>query len=349
MSIKKSKSIVALLLVASLCLAVVGCSAPANKQPADASAQTTESASSLRPEGVPADFPSKEIHYLYGFSAGSTNDAYFRILAEKIKEMEGWKNGFVIDYKEGASGRIEWSAVANAKADGYTIGFTPSAMLISSIAEDVPYGADKLSYVANMMTDPGAIAVVKGSPYKSLKDLVEDAKKRPGEITFGVTSAIGQEGLTLKLIEKAAGVKFKVIAFDGESEVIAGVVGKHIDALCLNITDVISFYEEGQIEVLATGADERSKFLPDIPTYKEAGYDVLQVNMRAIGAPKDMPEPIRQYLENCFMAAANDPEVQKKVTEMKIPVENVSGTEVQTKFTDISNNLQKLWDEDPWQ
>ena len=128
-------------------------------------------ASGLRPDGVPADYPNKEIQYIYAFSPGSIQDAYIRKLADKIQKMEGWKHGIIVVYREGASGRIGWSAVAKAKPDGYSIGFAPSAMLISSVAENAPYGHEKLSFVFNMMTDPGAIGVVADSPYKTLGEL----------------------------------------------------------------------------------------------------------------------------------------------------------------------------------
>lgn len=344
---RKTKYFVALFLVVLLCVAVVGCGGSANEKPDDKSGNEQKSA--LRPDGVPDDFPNKNIEYIYGFGPGSVQEAYFRILADKIKEMEGWDYSLVYTFKEGASGRIGWSALANAKPDGYTIGFAPSAMLISATAEDVPYGHDKMSYIFNMMSDPGAIGVIGDSSYTSLQEIVDDAKKRPNEITFGVTSTIGQEGLTLKLIEKAANVKFKVIAFDGEPEVLASVVGKHIDAFCLNVTDTTSLLEDGKIKILATGGDERSSFLPDIPTYKEAGFDVHQVNMRGIAGPEGMPEPIRQYLENCFMAAAKDPEVKEQIKDMKIPLDSLKGADMESQFTAIYDSLEKLWKEDPWQ
>jgi len=353
MSKRNVKSIAILLVIVLLSFGVVGCSnsggaEPAASEPA-APAETAAPAAGNRPEGVPADYPNKEIEWIYAFGPGSPMDAYIRILSDKIQEMEGWKHGIVVTYKEGASGRIGWNAWAEAEPDGYTIGFAPSAMLISAVSEEVSYGADKMSYIINTMSDPGAIGVAKGSKYKSLKDIVEDAKARPGKVTFGVTSTIGQEGLTLKLIEKAAGVDFNIVAFDGEGPVFAAVIGKHVDAFCLNITDAISFLEDGEIEILATGDEKRSPFLPDIPTYKEAGYDVQQLNMRAIGGPKGIPEPIRQYLEDCFIAAANDPEVKAKVEEMKIPVDTLPGAEVEKKFTAIQANYKKLWEEEPWE
>ena len=306
-------------------------------------------ASGLRPDGVPAEYPNKEIQYIYAFSPGSIQDAYIRKLADKIQKMEGWKHGIIVTYREGASGRIGWSALAKARPDGYSIGFAPSAMLISSVAENAPYGHDKLSFVFNMMTDPGAIGVVADSPYKTLGELVADAKKRPGEVSVAVTSTIGQEGLTLKLIEKEAGCTFNIIPFDGESGVFAAIVGKHVDAFCLNVGDTTTLVEDGKIRVLSTGNTERSSFLPDVPTYKEAGYDVIQVNMRSVAGPAGMPEPIRQYLENCFLAAAEDPEIKAQVASLKIPVDTKKGSEVKQKFADITQKLQALWKEAPWQ
>lgn len=349
MLIRRSKSIIALLLVALMSIAVIGCGSTEGGQTDTPADEPQGATSELRPEGVPENFPNKEIKYIYGFSAGSVQDAYIRILGDKIQKMEGWDHGLVVEYREGASGRIGWSATANAEPDGYTIGFCPSAMLISSISEDVPYGYENISFIFNMMSDPGAIGVVKGSPYKSLQDLVDAAKEKPGDISVGVTSTIGQEGLTMKLIEKQAGVEFNAVAFNGGADVLAAIVGGHIDAFCLNITDCTTFIEEGQIVVLATGNEERSQFLPDVPTYKEAGYDVIQLNMRGVGGPKDMPEPIRQYLENCFVAAANDPEVKAKAEEMQIPLDTLTGVELRAKFAGIAEGLQQLWDEDPWQ
>ncbi len=352
---RKSLLVIALVLVLSLTL--VACSSdkgsdngdtpPAGNDTPDNGGKTSD----LRPEGVPEDFPNKEIEYLYGFSAGSVQDAYIRILFDKIQEMEGWKHGFVVTYREGASGKIQWNELANAEPDGYTIGFAPSAMLIPGIAEsdEVDFGYDEYDYLFNMMSDPGAIGVAIDSEHETLEDLVEAARANPGKITVGVTSTIGQEGLTMKLLERAADVEFNVVAFNGGADVLAGVVGGHVDAFCLNITDTTTFLENNQIKVLATGNTERSEFLPDVPTYQEAGYDVVQVNMRAVAAPKGLPEPIKEYLENCLLAAAQDPEVLEQIADMQIPLDNMGGDDVKEAFGNIHSGLVELWENDPWQ
>lgn len=305
--------------------------------------------SELRPDGVPADYPSQDIFYIYGFSPGSVQDVFIRDLMQKIPKTEGWNIAMQVQYKEGAGGRIQWRALANADPDGYTIGFAPSAMFISAIAEDLEYKYDNLSYIFNMMSDPGAIGVAYDSDIETLDDLVAAAKKNPGKIAIGVTSVIGQEGLTMKQIEKKAGVKFNLVAFDGGAEVMTQIMGGHLDGFCLNVSDTTTFVNDKQVKVIATGAQKRSQFLPEVPTYIESGFDVTQVNMRSVAGPKDLPEPIRQYLENCFIEASKDPEIQAKAKELQMPLDVMRGDETKKAQYAMGAAYQQLWEDDPWQ
>ena len=355
------KKVSALALAAVMTLSLVGCgssassSSAAASQPASsapASSASSEAASTPatgekapRPEG----FPSKDITYIYPFGAGSGNDVYFRLLAEKVRQMEGWDKTFVVEYMEGASGDVGWTAIANAEPDGYTIGFCPTAMLIAGVAMDCPYGTEGIDYVATMMKDPGVIGVAANSKYNSLEELIEAAKAAPGSISVGVTSVTTSEGLALKQLQKAAGCEFNIIPFDGESAVLTAVSGGHCDSFCLNVSDGKTFVDEGSIKYLATGDEERSVFYPDLPTYQEAGYDVVQVNLRAIGAPEGTDPAILQYLSDCFVAAANDPEVIAKAEEMQLPVMTLGTEEATAEFTAIEQSYKDLWATEPWQ
>ena len=355
------KKVSALALAAVMTLPLVGCgssassSSAAASQPAPsapASSASSEAASTPatgekapRPEG----FPSKDITYIYPFGAGSGNDVYFRLLAEKVRQMEGWDKTFVVEYMEGASGDVGWTAIANAEPDGYTIGFCPTAMLIAGVAMDRPYGTEGIDYVSTMMKDPGVIGVAANSKYNSLEELIEAAKAAPGSISVGVTSVTTSEGLALKQLQKAAGCEFNIIPFDGESAVLTAVSGGHCDSFCLNVSDGKTFVDEGSIKYLATGDEERSVFYPDLPTYQEAGYDVVQVNLRAIGAPEGTDPAILQYLSDCFVAAANDPEVIAKAEEMQLPVMTLGTEEATAEFTAIEQSYKDLWATEPWQ
>ncbi|MCF2557826.1 MAG: tripartite tricarboxylate transporter substrate binding protein [Bacteroidales bacterium] len=355
------KKVSALALAAVMTLSLVGCgssassSSAAASQPASsapASSASSEAASTPatgekapRPEG----FPSKDITYIYPFGAGSGNDVYFRLLAEKVRQMEGWDKTFVVEYMEGASGDVGWTAIANAEPDGYTIGFCPTAMLIAGVAMDRPYGTEGIDYVSTMMKDPGVIGVAANSKYNTLEELIEAAKVAPGSISVGVTSVTTSEGLALKQLQKAAGCEFNIIPFDGESAVLTAVSGGHCDSFCLNVSDGKTFVDEGSIKYLATGDEERSVFYPDLPTYQEAGYDVVQVNLRAIGAPEGTDPAILQYLSDCFVAAANDPEVIAKAEEMQLPVMTLGTEEATAEFTAIEQSYKDLWATEPWQ
>ena len=355
------KKVSALALAAVMTLSLVGCgssassSSAAASQPASsapASSASSEAASTPatgekapRPEG----FPSKDITYIYPFGAGSGNDVYFRLLAEKVRQMEGWDKTFVVEYMEGASGDVGWTAIANAEPDGYTIGFCPTAMLIAGVAMDRPYGTEGIDYVSTMMKDPGVIGVAANSKYNTLEELIEAAKVAPGSISVGVTSVTTSEGLALKQLQKAAGCEFNIIPFDGESAVLTAVSGGHCDSFCLNVSDGKTFVDEGSIKYLATGDEERSVFYPDLPTYQEAGYDVVQVNLRAIGAPEGTDPAILQYLSDCFVAAANDPEVVAKAEEMQLPVMTLGTEEATAEFTAIEQSYKDLWATEPWQ
>ena len=355
------KKVSALALAAVMTLSLVGCgssassSSAAASQPASsapASSASSEAASTPatgekapRPEG----FPSKDITYIYPFGAGSGNDVYFRLLAEKVRQMEGWDKTFVVEYMEGASGDVGWTAIANAEPDGYTIGFCPTAMLIAGVAMDRPYGTEGIDYVSTMMKDPGVIGVAANSKYNTLEELIEAAKVAPGSISVGVTSVTTSEGLALKQLQKAAGCEFNIIPFDGESAVLTAVSGGHCDSFCLNVSDGKTFVDEGSIKYLATGDEERSVFYPDLPTYQEAGYDVVQVNLRAIGAPEGTDPAILQYLSDCFVAAANDPEVIAKAEEMQLPVMTLGTEEATAEFTAIEQSYKDLCATEPWQ
>ena len=310
--------------------------------------QEVVSGSELRPEGVPSDYPSEDIFYLYGFGAGSVQDVFIRDMMQIIPDMEGWDINMQVQYRQGAGGRIQWSELATSDPDGYTIGFAPSAMFISAIAEDLEYKHDNLSYIFNMMSDPGAVGVAYDSDIQSLDDLVEAARQAPGDITIGVTSVIGQEGLTMKQIEKIAGVDFNLVSFESGAEVLTQVMGDHIEGFCLNVSDTTTFVEDQEVKVIATGAQKRSQFLPDIPTYIESGYDVTQVNMRSVAAPAGLPEPIRQYLENVFLAAAADPEVQARAKEMQMPLDVMDGEDTRKAQYAMGEAYRELWEEDPW-
>ena len=333
----------------ALSLAACGGSSSSSSAAASSSATSGDTASGEAVSGRPEGYPEKDITYICAFAAGSSHDVYFRLLAEKVREMQGWEHSIVVEYKEGASGDVGGTALAQAEPDGYTIGFFPTAALINGVAAGRPYTTEGVDNVMGMMSDPGVIGVAANSKYNSLEELVAAAKEKPGSVSIGVTSVTTSEGLAVTQLEEAAGVEFNVIPFDGEPAVLTAVSGGHCDAFCLNVSDGKTFVDEGSIKYLATGAEERSEFYPDIPTYQECGYDVVQVNCRSVGIPAGTDPAIIQYLSDCFVAAANDPEVVAKAEEMQLPIMTMDAEECKALFVETEQSYKDLWATNPWQ
>ena len=356
---KKVLKAVALSMAAALALSLAACGGSSSSSTAASSTAASSTAASAATSGDatsgeavsgrPEGYPEKDITYICAFAAGSSHDVYFRLLAEKVREMQGWDHSIVVEYKEGASGDVGWTALAQAEPDGYTIGFFPTAALINGVAAGRPYTTEGIENVMGMMSDPGVIGVAANSKYNSLEELIAAAKEKPGSVSIGVTSVTTSEGLAVTQLEEAAGVEFNVIPFDGESAVLTAVSGGHCDALCLNVSDGKTFVDEGSVKYLATGAEERSEFYPDIPTYQECGYDVVQVNCRSVGIPAGTDPAIIQYLSDCFVAAANDPEVVAKAEEMQIPVMTMDHEECKALFVETEQSYKDLWATNPWQ
>ena len=333
----------------ALSLAACGGSSSSSSAAASSSATSGDAASGEAVSGRPEGYPEKDITYICAFAAGSSHDVYFRLLAEKVREMQGWEHSIVVEYKEGASGDVGWTALAQAEPDGCTIGFFPTAALINGVSSGRPYTTEGVDNVMGMMADPGVIGVAANSKYNSLEELVAAAKEKPGSVSIGVTSVTTSEGLAVTQLEEAAGVEFNVIPFDGEPAVLTAVSGGHCDAFCLNVSDGKTFVDEGSIKYLATGGEERSEFYPDIPTYQECGYDVIQVNARSVGAPAGTDPAIIQYLSDCFVAAANDPEVVAKAEEMQLPIMTMDAEECKALFVETEQSYKDLWATNPWQ
>ena len=346
---------ISLALVGVMALSLTACTkkeGEETKQPTESTAAsqgvTTSDWGVTRPEGLPEGYPTKEITWINCFSAGGAMETCVRIMGQIIRDNEGWNKSIVINNIEGANGAIGWQTGVAADPDGYTTFFYPTAGVITSMAVDGGFMPDNLQMVCNIMSDPGIIGVKSDSPYNTLQDLVEAAKANPGKISVGVTSVNGSEGLALIELEAASGADFNVVPFDGETAVLTGVAGGHCDAFCLNVGDCRTFLEEGSIKALATGSTERSDFLPDVPTYTESGYEVVQLNSRGIAVPKDTDPAIVQYLSDCFEAAFNTDEFMDQTKDMNVPYDFVGREECQAMFDGFQDTYEALWETNPW-
>ena len=236
-------------------------------------------------------FPVKPIQLVIPFAPGDT-DNMLRPFVEKMGEFLG--QPVVLNYKPGAGGGVGAGQVATSKADGYTlVGSSPGSIVVVPLAnKDVRYTPESFTPVA-ALSEGGLMLVVPASaPWKTMKDLVEHAKKNPGKVTFTSSGAMGITHLLAEIFTKEAGVKWNHIPYQGSAPAITALLGGHVDMASTAIAPAQSHIKAGTLRPLAVFGDTRLKAYPDVPTLKEQGYNVGSPTLYGISAPKGTPRDV---------------------------------------------------------
>ena len=226
----------------------------------------------------------------------------------------------VVLNKPGASGQIGWGELANATPDGYTIGVLNSPFLQAPIQDpNCKFTKDSFEPIANIVTDPGCVYTSAKNSWNNIADVIAAAKAKPSTITVGCAGLQTSEARTINNIERKAGVKFKIVPFNGNDEVNVALLGGHIDFAVSNVSSVISLINEKKMKFLAVNTTERSAMCPEVTTLKEQGYDIMQFSMRTFAAPKGIDPKILKVLSTAIEKGLKDPEFLKKAEKKHKP------------------------------
>jgi tripartite-type tricarboxylate transporter receptor subunit TctC len=255
-----------------------------------------------------AEYPERAIKLIVPWAAGGDTDVIFRPLANLLqKEL---KQPVVVANVGGASGTVGEREAAGAAPDGYVV--FGSHDFIHSVyfggMTDIKY-SDAFLPVCMVSSTPSVITVGAKTPWKTFKELVEDAKKRPGEITVGASLGSTSQ-YSIALAGKAAGIKFKYVPYDGTAKRMTALLGGNIDVGDSNLTQK-SKVEAGLLRFLANMSEKRTKGLEDVPTLKELGYNVTYAVSRGLMVPKGTPANVIAKLNDACAKATKDPEYAK--------------------------------------
>ncbi|GHS93637.1 hypothetical protein AGMMS50276_04610 [Synergistales bacterium] len=295
-----------------------------------------------------AAYPEKPVEVIVAMQAGGGTDVAARTLFKFAEKYFG--QSFAIINKPGASGEIGWTAIAQAKPDGYTIGFiNPPGFLILPIQRPAAkYRLEDFQLIANVVLDPGLIGVGKDSKFKTLRDLMAEAKKAPKSVSISYTGPGTSEALLLSRIEKHDGVELNKVPFDGSAPGMVALMGNHVDAVTMNVSEAHTYIYDGNLRLLGVGSLERDPSVPDVPTYKEEGYDYLQVALRGVAAPKGIPAEALFAIQDAIDKAIKDPEFQAKAAELQMPLHYLNAEEYTKFLQGIDKDLQTEWKTNPW-
>ena len=265
-----------------------------------------------------AGYPDRPVTFICPWPAGGTADVTMRALCTAASRELG--QSVVVDNKAGASGMIGLKTLASARPDGYTIGQIPISVTRFSQLGMVQIDPMKdLTYIARVSGQTFGIAVRAEAPWKTLKDLVADAKANPDKITYGTAGLGGATHVGMEEFALAAGAKFNAIPYKGGSEALQGLMGSHVDVLA-DSSSWAPHVKAGKLRLLATWGEQRTTEFQEVPTLKESGYNVVVDAPNGIGAPKGLPADVLARLRAAFKVAAASPEFTAACARIDAPL-----------------------------
>ncbi|MCB1739636.1 MAG: tripartite tricarboxylate transporter substrate binding protein [Gammaproteobacteria bacterium] len=296
-----------------------------------------------------AEYPEKPITIIVAFAPGGGTDVGARMAVPFLERYMPKGTRFVVVNKPGAGGEIGATAIATAAPDGYTIGFMnlPNIMM-KPHERKTHYTVDSFEPIANMVYDVATIATLPNSKYKTLQDVVDEARKRPGEITVSSAGTGSNTHLDVIAFQNAAGIKLNHVPFDGGAQSRNALLGGHTELFATALGDSARFHDAGEMRVLGIMGPTRSQLLPDVPTYKELGYDVRGGSARGLVGPKGMPKAAVEMIASAVEKAVNDPEMIQRAKEMGLPLSFAGTAEYAQMLQDYNTSIARIWAETPW-
>jgi len=287
-----------------------------------------------------------EVTVLMGFKAGGGSDALAQLVQPFLAEE--LDVNFVNQYQPGAVGAIAWTRLAKqVEPDGETISITNTPMLMTNyiMNESITYDISELTPIANIVTDPGVAVVSSDSPYETFEDLLNAAEESPGTVTVGNSGVGGDDWFTTIMLSKAAGVEFQKVPFQGDGPSWTAAMGGKIDASFNNVGITYPQIEAGNLRPLVVFAEERLSALPDVPTAKELGYDVVAGSSRGYSAPAGLSDEARTQLADALQRVTENPEFQEAAKNRAMNIDYM-GPEAYTAYLqDQEERFTEIWDE----
>ena len=283
-------------------------------------------------------YPNRPITIVAPFPPGGVADLTARPVAAAMEKV--LKNPVVVVNKTGAAGAVGMSYVANSKPDGYTLLMALSSISIIPEADKLfdrkpAYTMDQLIPIALISADPTIFVVNAERPWKSVKEFVEDAKKRPGQISYSSSGVYGTLHMAMEMFSHAAGIDLKHVPYAGAGPALTAILGGHVDTLASGPAVVIPQIKAGKLRPLAGWGDKRVAALPDVPTFKELGYDIEFYIWAGLFAPRGTPAPVMQKAREAVKEAVKTPEFISAMEKLETPIAYLDAPE-----------LQKFWQKD---
>jgi tripartite-type tricarboxylate transporter receptor subunit TctC len=292
-----------------------------------------------------AEFPEKPITYTIPFNPGGESDITARLQEPELEADLGVAVN--VTHKPGGGGAVAWSDFQRtAQPDGYSIVGCNIPHIIGQplIRKDAGYKTDGMKVVIWFHFTPNALVVSKDSPFKTLDDFIKFAKSKPFVGTVGGSGTYSANHLETLRFMKAAGIDLTYVPYTGTGPVIPALMGGHIKA-AMSYTPMSVNYKD-KFRTIAVAAEERVPALPDVPTFKELGYDIVGGAFRGVAAPLGTPQPVVDRLAKAFTEA--NKKISKKQLDLGFVMQYATGDDavalidkMRTAYGDVLADIRK--------
>ncbi len=275
-----------------------------------------------------AAYPEKTLNYIIPFGPGGESDIAARLQEPVFQKLTG--QSLAIQYKPGAGGAAAWAQLNNMPADGYTVmGSNLPHLILQPLEKNVGYKTDDIDTVFWFQFTPDALLVPADSPIKTLKDYIAAAKKAPGATTVSGSGTNSANQLAKQQFDKMAGIKTTYIPFAGTGPSNTALLGKQVNASWGYTT--VQLQLGSQVRCLAVAMEKRHPKLPECPTFKEEGFDLVGGAYRGVAVPKSTPPDVKKKLAEDLAKVNKDPGFIKKMEDNGFALINI-GPDEMAKF-----------------
>ena len=290
----------------------------------------------------PKDYPTRPLTIMVGFGAGGSSDVGVRILAEALKKVIG--QPVLVENKPGAGSQVMLTDFKNnAKPDGYTlalINIPQIQTIVFDPTRKAAFAIADLQPVANHVQDPGAILVRQESPFKTLEDFLSAARANPGQVKVSTTGIGSDDHLAVLDLTRKANVRFNIVHLQDTPTALKNALGGHIDVDFDNVGGFLPTAKSGQARILAVFDEKRFPELPEVPTMREKGIDLVSSSTRGYVFPAGTPMEIVRYMSESIKKAMDDPDHAKRMKESGLTLKFMA-IEEYGKFIESQNELAK--------
>jgi tripartite-type tricarboxylate transporter receptor subunit TctC len=295
--------------------------------------------------GLAQEFPARGVLVIVPYSAGGGSDVSARLLARDLEPILG--KPVTVENRVGGGGWIGWGSLATSKPDGYTIGYINAPSMFAGYLDRAQGVARKESLesftpLINHVVDPNLWAVRPDSKYKSVKDVIDEAKRRPGEITLNGGGHGTDDHVAALGIGANNGTSFQMVHFRGTPEGKTQVLAGNIEVLACNVSEVAEDIKVGQFRILGVMSAERSPFIPNGPTFREQGFDEVWAVSRGVAAPAGLPKDVEATLIRHLEKAITSKEHKAKAEALALDPQIIKGEDYRKFLKDNEQATKKL-------